>query len=228
MRDPILICGCPGSGTSLLAKMLRHCGVFLGADAGPLNDRKFHESASFRNANNQILSSTINFPHAPKGEEQFHAHNKRMLANIHAFKQAIDIEGIQRQFWANQEQDQPWGWKDPRNSATAIVWQSLFPRLRIVILERKWRADVAAERPNSLAGEWFRKQSSSGIRLLYQNPVGIDRAKRITVDFDRLITNRDELNSVLRSLGLRHLEVKDFSAFSTAVGLESTLPHPLR
>ncbi|WP_442509419.1 sulfotransferase [Novipirellula sp. SH528] len=221
MHEPILICGCPGSGTSLLAKMLRHCGVFLGADAGPMKDRKFHESASFRDANNQILSSTIDFPHAPKGVVQFRNHNDRMSANLDTILRSIDVEAIQQRFWAGENRDQPWGWKDPRNSATALVWKSLFPGLRILMLERKWRESVAAEQANSLAGEWFRKQSCADIHRLYQNPVGIDRADIISVDFDRLITSSDELNATLKALGLEHRGVEDFQDFAVKVGLES-------
>ncbi|WP_345326225.1 sulfotransferase [Novipirellula rosea] len=220
MHHPILICGCPGSGTSLLAKMLRHCGVFLGADAGPINDRKFHESASFRDANNRILSSTIDFPHSPKGFVQFRKHNDRMSANLDTILRSMDVEAIQQQFWGAENRNQPWGWKDPRNSATALVWKSLFPDLRILMLERKWRKSVAAERANSPAGEWFRKQSSADIRHLYQNPVGTDRADIIRVDFDRLIASGDELNATLKALGLDHHRVENFQGFSAKVGLE--------
>ncbi|GAA4463290.1 hypothetical protein GCM10023156_48280 [Novipirellula rosea] len=132
----------------------------------------------------------------------------------------MDVEAIQQQFWGAENRNQPWGWKDPRNSATALVWKSLFPDLRILMLERKWRKSVAAERANSPAGEWFRKQSSADIRHLYQNPVGTDRADIIRVDFDRLIASGDELNATLKALGLDHHRVENFQGFSAKVGLE--------
>ena len=220
MLDPILICGCPGTGTSLLAKMLRYCGIFLGNDAGPLTDRKFHESECFRDANNQILSRTINFPHAPKGASQFRQHNEQMLAQINEITGLIDVESIMARFWADQDRNQPWGWKDPRNSATAFVWQTFFPRLRVLVLERKWSTKVAEEPAKSLAGRWFRTESENQVRRLYQHPVGIDPSQIVRVDFDRLVTDAQELNSTLHAIGVDHPPIQEFRQFTELVGLE--------
>ena len=49
--SPIIICGAHGGGTSFTTKMLRHSGLFVGSDVEPFEQRKFHESASFRTFN---------------------------------------------------------------------------------------------------------------------------------------------------------------------------------
>src|ERR1041385_9192802 len=55
MPPPIVVCGCHGGGTSFTTKLLRYSGLFAGADAGPRWVRKYHESKSFRRANEEIL-----------------------------------------------------------------------------------------------------------------------------------------------------------------------------
>ena len=219
--SPIMICGCPGSGTSLFAKMLRYRGVFLGSDAGPIGDRKFHESASFRDANNRCLQWAIRFPHAPKGVHQFKKLERLIQRRLSKFQDLIQIESVLEQFWANKsERDLPWGWKDPRNSALALVWKTLFPNLRVVVLQRNWSDEYRRETAKSIAGSWFRKQSTKEIRDFYNRPFGIDESEIVRVDFESLLVNSSELNRVLTDLKLQHLCVIDFAEFRAEIGIE--------
>ena len=98
MNGPVMICGCPGSGTSLVTKMLRHAGMFVGSDAGPLKARKFHESECFRDTNIRLLSETIGFPHAPKGSWQFEEHVQKARTQLPKLVQLVDKQRLLKTF----------------------------------------------------------------------------------------------------------------------------------
>lgn len=51
LKPPVVICGCHGSGTSYLVKLLRHNDFEAGKDSGDISSRKVHESKAFSRAN---------------------------------------------------------------------------------------------------------------------------------------------------------------------------------
>ena len=136
---PWIICGCPGSGTSLVTRILRQAGLFVGSDAGELQSRKFHESASFRNVNSEWLRTSIDFPHAPKDALQFRRHIDYVRHHQDALLRQIRMKNLLTEYWGPQDPGDCWGWKDPRNSANLLLWRELFPHARILIIQRKWR-----------------------------------------------------------------------------------------
>jgi hypothetical protein len=131
-----MICGAPGSGTSLVTKMLRTLGMFAGSDAGSLSDRKFHESIAFRNANNLILSATIDFPHAPKSAKQFHDHVSILEDSLTKWVALINLAELRNGYLGESNDCKWWGWKDPRNSANVLLWKTIFPDLRIITIRK--------------------------------------------------------------------------------------------
>jgi tetratricopeptide (TPR) repeat protein/SAM-dependent methyltransferase len=115
------------SGTSLVARLLNLCGVYLGPEdrlspARPDNPEGFWENIDFVGVNDGILdqlNGSWDFP--PQAEPGWQ--NKRELD---PFKR--QAEGFLLEF-----SDQPlWGWKDPRNSLTLPFWKSVIPQLKIV------------------------------------------------------------------------------------------------
>ena len=221
MNNPILICGCPGGGTSLVTKMLRYAGMFAGADAGPCEARKYHESNAFVEANRTFLNQTIAFPHAPKSALQFTTHIERSGKDLVQLASLVDKEDLLANYWAGAQRNTVWGWKDPRNSANALIWRSLFPELRVLVIHRKWSRTMRAELGKSDAGIWFRKESTKDLRRLYYDPPGIEGLDRFDVDFDRLIEGSAEFEATLRWCGLSDEPLKDYRAFLEQVGLES-------
>lgn len=220
-NPPLIICGAPGSGTSLLAKMLRHAGVFLGADAGDPEDRKFHESASFRAVNQRWLESAIDFPHAPKGFHQFDLLEKLDRRVVDELVMELDLDRLMSEFLGGNSLPDNWGWKDPRNSATAFIWQEVFPEARIIVLIRKWNRRYRRQPANSLAGEWYRYESTAAIRNKYENPIRVDAGRMFKVDFDSLVRDGTEFNRLLREIGMADLQVDSFSDFRSRLGIES-------
>lgn len=201
--------------------MLRHCGIFLGADAGPIESRKFHESKSFRDVNKHWLGELIDFPHAPKGIQQFRKLEIVSTERIETLTADLDIQGLLESFRGGHRAAKPWGWKDPRNSATAWIWKTLFPAAQVIVLKREWNSQTASQSSRSVAGEWFRRRSKDRVRQCYLNPMRITAEEIFTVDFDRLLRNEDELNGLLRQLGLRSYCIADFDEFRTVINVES-------
>ena len=218
-----MLCGCPGSGTSLVAKILRHSGLFLGADAGPLDARKYHESQTFKQANIRFLSHTIDFPHAPKSTEQFQSHNLRMSEEYAKLAKSVDCDQLLSEFVGHdgcQLSKQPWGWKDPRNSATALIWREVFPQLRALVICRRWRWRDKWKSGGSESGIWYRKHSTAKLRSMYENPIGLDDASILRVDVDQLTSDRQVLQGVLDWCKLSVDPSLNFDNFMQAIGLE--------
>ena len=220
MSGPVLICGCPGSGTSFVTKMLRYAGMFAGADAGPVEARKYHESACFVDLNKKFLTQTIDFPYAPKGAWQFSEHIARTEETLDELVGLVDKNCLLDTYWGESDPTDFWGWKDPRNSATAVIWREVFPDLRVLVTGRKWTKAMRRQSGGSLAGEWFRQESTAKVRALYLHPPGVEGLDRYQVDFDKLVTSSDEFNRLLNWIGLPDRPADEFKSFLDQLRIE--------
>jgi len=128
---PVCIVGMHRSGTSMVARLLNLCGLYLGEDSdlkgvGPDNPDGFWENSEFRNINEEILRKLgrgwdLPFSVAAGWELQPQMTPLRDIAStvIEPFKYS-----------------EPWGWKDPRNSLTLPFWKNLLTNLRVVVCLR--------------------------------------------------------------------------------------------
>lgn len=220
-EPPLLICGCPGSGTSLVTKMLRQAGLFTGTDSGPVNARKYHESQVFKQCNMHFLEATIQFPHAPKSVSQFQTHNQHMLQRLEELAGLVDSEGLMDNYGLEERRPgQPWGWKDPRNSATALIWRQWFPELRLLIVQRPWRWRDRWKLGGSPSGRWYRRHSTAKLRELYTRPTGMEHVATRRLDVDRFTTDADYFESTLNWCMLDTAPAKRFNEFLSQVGFE--------
>src|SRR5258708_4760869 len=110
---PVCITGMHRSGTSLVANLLRQCGLYLGEEddlipATADNQQGYWENRRFLALNDDILKElggSWDFPPlAPAGW-----HDDERLNPLR-----VKAEILVDQF----RDHQPWGWKDPRNSLT--------------------------------------------------------------------------------------------------------------
>lgn len=218
-----MICGCPGSGTSLVTKMLRHAGLFVGCDSGPKEARKYHESQCFKKHNEQFLSQTIAFPHAPKSAEQFNAHNQRMSESLEELIDSVDIDELMNDFWgtATERKHQNWGWKDPRNSANALVWTNLFPEMKAIVISRNVRWRDRRINTGSDSGRWFRQESTSKLRSLYKKPIGLSPDMIFQIDVDQLTRDAEVFRKTLNWCGLDEGPANSFEKYLGKIGFES-------
>ncbi len=127
----VCITGMHRSGTSMVARLLNLCGVYLGPDADIYppaadNTEGFWENKNFVEINNAILEElggSWDFPPVMNAgwhtSPQFAALKTRAQELIHQF-----------------DGHKTWGWKDPRCSLTMPFWQALIPDLKVAVCLR--------------------------------------------------------------------------------------------
>ena len=127
---PLCIAGMHRSGTSMVARLLQACGLFLGREEelgfDSNNGEPHFENVRLVMLNDEILSrlggSWNNPPNLPAGWED----TPEFGALRSQAKKLIKRLRIQHY----------WGWKDPRNSLTLPFWRKIVPDLRLVICLR--------------------------------------------------------------------------------------------
>lgn len=147
---PICIAGMHRSGTSMVARLLHLCGLYLGSAtdfraAGPDNPEGFWENVHFVNLNDDVLGSLeaawdvppVNRPGWELGAAQTPLRDK--------------AERLLQQF----RDHEPWGWKDPRNCFTLPFWRALIPGLTVLICVRNPLEVAASLRERNFSSERF-------------------------------------------------------------------------
>lgn len=117
---PVCITGMHRSGTSLVANLLRRCGLYLGESQDILpatvdNADGYWENRRFVLLDNEVLlalGGSWDFPPAARDDWPYDERLQpvRVKAEL-LLEDFVDHE--------------PWGWKDPRASLTLPFWQSL-------------------------------------------------------------------------------------------------------
>ena len=150
---PVCIGGAHRSGTSMVANLLRLCGLHLGRESDMLppaddNPEGFWENANFRSLNDEILNALGGASNAPPPLPDGW-HERELLEPLREKARALLRE---------LSEHEPAGWKDPRNSLTLPFWSGLVPRLKVVICvrhpldvarseRRRWERLYALRRP---------------------------------------------------------------------------------
>src|SRR5712691_7213780 len=110
---PVAIAGVHRSGTSLVARALSSCGLYLGDDndlmpPGAGNAEGFWENLKFVEINDEILNEFGAGWDFPTGLPPNWQHDPRLEA---VRRKALRLTDGFARF-------EPWGWKDPRTSLT--------------------------------------------------------------------------------------------------------------
>ena len=137
-QSPIVITGMHRSGTSLISKILLNNDVNLGSQLD-IN----YESIYFQRINKWIMSCNGSSWDNPK------SFNDLNNDDIHIFKNKL--KGTLNNRFSNSfyfgysnfllnhsffNLKSLWGWKDPSNTFTVIVWKEIFPNMKIVNIIR--------------------------------------------------------------------------------------------
>lgn len=153
--NPIIVIGMHRSGTSLIAKMMKRIGIFMGAEVNN------HEESTFFMRLNQYF---FHLSHGRWDQPEPMKYLIKMIDHYPEFNTAIFLNLKKEllsansiQYWSSSVKgaigkldfnlfisaiNQPWGWKDPRNSYTLPIWLRLFPNAKIVHVYRNG-VDVA-------------------------------------------------------------------------------------
>lgn len=166
MKAPIIVVGMHRSGTSMVSRMLKSLGVFMGRNTG-----RHNEAAFFVKLNSWILKQVGADWDAPNNLTYLNENEsvKNQIIKYLSFYLRtpflISYLGIIK--WLKYRRlpiAQPWGWKDPVNCLTLSIWLKLFPNAKVIFIKRHG-IDVA----NSLKvkGESYTKKSISRFENLF-------------------------------------------------------------
>lgn len=135
--QPVIIIGMHRSGTSLLAKLLLQCGLFIGKDL-----EQNYESMLFMSINNAIFTSCNSTWSRPFGVHFALQNDNRISALANSTINYLSDHGVQYFGVSGKGTGEfpninyLWGWKDPRNTFTLPIWKKLFPGLKIIHIIR--------------------------------------------------------------------------------------------
>jgi hypothetical protein len=130
-NSPVCIAGMHRSGTSMITRMLKMCGMYLGEDQDMMpaqkdNPEGFWENLLFVRLNDRILSEFGGGWDYPPSYPNSWECRQEMQPYL---KEAMDLI---RRFGARPR----WGWKDPRNSLTFQFWRHAVPNLKAIVCLR--------------------------------------------------------------------------------------------
>ncbi|KTG16292.1 MULTISPECIES: sulfotransferase [unclassified Guyparkeria] len=137
--DPVIFVGMHRSGTSLVGRLLEELGLFVGKGKDENNEAIF-----FQALNSWLLAQCGSRWDNPGQIGELWQHEQAMeliedyVRFMMASPRAIDFLGV-RGYLLNRSimnHRHPWGWKDPRNTFTLPLWLRLFPRAKVVCIER--------------------------------------------------------------------------------------------
>jgi hypothetical protein len=172
---PVAIAGMHRAGTSMVARVLRICGLDLGNDQdfappAPDNTEGYWEDLRFVAMNDRILDAFGGAWDAPP-----------LLPE--GWVRDVRLDAIRREAEAlAATRTEPWGWKDPRTSLTAPFWRDLLPGLRFVVCVRNPLEVAGSLRARGYTSERF------GLRLWEEYHRALDAA---AADAPQIVTHYD-------------------------------------
>ena len=121
----ICIAGMPRSGTSLVTQLLHRCGLNLGPAAQLMpasinNTDGFWENLRFVQLNESLLAAS----------------GGTWLAPPVTITPTPEITRQARSILEQFDGQEPWGWKDPRNTLTLPFWRGLIPSMKVLLCVR--------------------------------------------------------------------------------------------
>src|SRR5258708_29220538 len=205
----VSIAGMHRSGTSMVARALNLCGMYLGPEedvlrTAPDNPEGWWEKYGFVVLNGSIVAKFGGAWDLPPDLPKHWEMNPEILACY------LQAAGLIEEFSGHKF----WGWKDPRNSLTIDFWQRLLPGLKVIVcLRNPLEVAKSLSRPGYASREfglnlWYAYNQ----RLIYSVPAEI----RLVTHFDAFWENpRAELVRMLRFLGTSPSEAQLESAVAS-------------
>ena len=200
MSKVVFIAGMHRSGTSMVARLLNRCGVYLGPEhvlsaLQPDNLEGYWENEKFVLFNDEVLSALGGGWDCPPNVEAGWEKSDRVSDFLPRAFELIE------QF----STDGAWGWKDPRNSLTFPFWNELIPSMKVVICVRN---------PLDVAHSLLRRNNSSPALAYHLWMEHNQRIMLSTKPENRIITHydtyfRDPRSELTRILNFLELEVSE-------------------
>jgi hypothetical protein len=215
---PLIIIGMHRSGTSMLARLLREAGLFLGWRTQPDHD----EARFFQGLNNWAMRQATADWDAPGRVDDLLANPTAFMAATEYLElsagspRSIEFLGPARYLRSRRivNLSEPWGFKDPRSTFTLPLWLEVFPDARVLHVTRHG-VDVAeslrvreqafiAKRVDSYAAKRRRYRVIAARALLSKGLSVLDVERGLGL-WDAYVTRSSEH---VHSLGERALEFR--------------------
>ncbi len=142
---PVIILGMHRSGTTMLARMLRDLGLFIGWSL-----QENYESRFFLEINQSVMNASHGTWDNPEVIEAVLANPEMRRKIVRAMR--ADLRSFSCLYYLGPRHflkyrsafriDRPWGWKEPQNTILLPLWLDIFPSARIVHIYRNG-VDVA-------------------------------------------------------------------------------------
>jgi len=131
-----------------------------------------------------------------------------LLESYEKRKEEIGNDEGRLRMLGNPPTSKPWGWKDPRNSATIPLWKLVFKNPRILFLERPEKEN---RKHNSPSGKWFCEQFKGKLKEYYYNPPFLEEEDDVfSVDLEKMLKDLHTFNETMKWLGLEELTIEGF------------------
>jgi hypothetical protein len=211
----ICVAGMHRSGTSLLTRLLRNCGLDLGDEADLMqpwdgNPDGYWENLKFVEINEALLfASGGGWDHPPPQPVRW--------SEVPALAELLEAARKLVAGFASE----PWGWKDPRNSLTLPFWQEVLPGLKVV---------VAVRNPLEVARSLSRRNDFSSAHSLslwlthYERITeAVTRDSRMLVRYEDLLD--DPKTQIVRLAAFAGLDLSSEEADQASTAASSELRH---
>lgn len=134
MTKPVIVIGMHRSGTSLCVEYLETLGIFMGDDQEYNRESKF-----FLKCNKWLMACAGGTWFNPTILKKFSEYAVRSPEVTEYLRNQLSnnfIPGYHKNRRKLITSENIWGWKDPQNSFTALIWLSIFPNARIIHVTR--------------------------------------------------------------------------------------------
>ena len=127
------------SGTTMISEMLEQCGLFSGTIKDPN-----HEALFFHKLNDWLLRQCgATWDHPAPFKNLLENEELRDITEDHVSHALQSLKALEYLGWNRyfryrsvRNMDEPWGWKDPRNTYTLPLWLDIFPDAKIIHIYR--------------------------------------------------------------------------------------------
>lgn len=133
--SPVVVIGMHRSGTTLLTSLLEDMNVHMGYIKG----HDTEESLPFQCLNDALFNfAHAHWDHPSPFTDEMQRYESIFLAVLKDCLASWVFKFHDRNFGnrLNMVNDEPWGWKDPRNTYTLPLWIKLFPNARVIHIFR--------------------------------------------------------------------------------------------
>lgn len=153
LTSPILVTGCPRSGTSIIAGMLELCGAFVGNAPQPVKDESRSMKENRRVYISAVLPYLLEAGIDPTGQHPiFYTDIPNMPAEIWRQQIATALS-------MDNYKEGPWLYKSNVASIMWKVWHEAFPNAKWIIVRRR-TGDIVSSCLNTAYMKAFKDQSN--------------------------------------------------------------------